>query len=371
MAIIADTSLNRVASLSLWKSPDLWSSVIGAVSGLGQGLFNYFSTRETNAQQERLQREEWAREDSEMQRGLADAKKAGFSPVSVLGNSWSSNLSTQLTPPQLDLSGASQAVQNGVNNYLNRKQAVAVANAQIANIEQDIQAKSLNNAYLEAELKDKATERILSLIKNRKDLDLTEAQYYALLGSIGSQFGESGQALVDELISHRSDKSDYRADNYNGPYLNSSADAQDALNKAHEALVNAQKSTHYSDAQATRLLQQAQTTLATYEAVAKKYDNDWWYTPLTKEQIGSDRVSYPVFVGDDIEFKDIPLIGKTRAEVEEYYNKRIREFQNQLIEFEKHGGTKTDKFYRAWEHVNSTITATSGFFMPRIFGRAE
>lgn len=367
--------LQRVSSPSLWKSPDVWSSIIGAVSGLGQGLTNYFSVKQTNEQNERLQREEWAREDSEMQRGLADATKAGFSPVSVLAKNWTSGLSAQLTPPQLDLSQAASAVQSGVNSYLSRKQAVAIANAQISNIEQDIRTKSLNNQYLEAELKDKATSRILELVKNRKDLDLTEAQYYSLLGSIASQYGDNGDALAHELISHRSDRSDYRADNITAregmKFFDSSADARDALAKAQTKLTDAQRSTHWSDSEQHRLLEQSQTTLNTYAAVAKKYDNDWWYTPLTKEQIGSDRLQYPVIQGDDIVFKDIPLIGKTRAEVEEYYNKRIREFQNQLIQLEKSGGTKTDKFYRAWEHVNSTVSAASGFLMPKFLGRPE
>ena len=84
---------------------------IGALGGVTSTLLQNSSNkklnsenikmqRETNAQNMELQREQWAREDTAVQRRAADLEKAGLSKNLAAGSAASSSLSTTMQAPQ-------------------------------------------------------------------------------------------------------------------------------------------------------------------------------------------------------------------------------------------------------------------------------
>lgn len=79
--------------------------VYGAVKGTvdsGVSIWNAYQGYKNYKYQQQLQKELFAREDSAIQRRVADAEKAGFNKWSVLGEGSSAGSAVSTTPPQLD-----------------------------------------------------------------------------------------------------------------------------------------------------------------------------------------------------------------------------------------------------------------------------
>lgn len=121
---------------------DLFTGLAGLGSfagGIGS-LVNLALQQKTNAQQLDLQKEAWAREDTSIQRRVADLKGAGLSPVLAAGQGASASSPISIRAPQIDtsaLTNASATMSQAAQTELALKQ-------QKANIEQtDAQTQAI------------------------------------------------------------------------------------------------------------------------------------------------------------------------------------------------------------------------------------
>lgn len=75
----------------------------GIASSLVGNAINYFSTKDANRQNRKLQDMQWEREDTALQRHVADAQAAGLSPLANVNGSPTS-LNTSTVAPTVDVS---------------------------------------------------------------------------------------------------------------------------------------------------------------------------------------------------------------------------------------------------------------------------
>lgn len=99
------------------------TAVAAAVSGIISAVSNYNSTTETNQSnienQNALNKEAWARDDTSFQRAVADARKAGLSPLVAAENAGFNTAPVMSTAnaPQMDLSSIIGGLSSAANIY--------------------------------------------------------------------------------------------------------------------------------------------------------------------------------------------------------------------------------------------------------------
>jgi len=120
--------------------PITLAAIIGGGASLVSDIFNAVSTSSTNDLNERLMREAWARDDTAVQRRVADLRAAGLNPVLAAGSAAASSSPISLRPPQvstpdvLSLVASVQAIKNQQQqgNLLAAQVDEAQSKAQIA-----------------------------------------------------------------------------------------------------------------------------------------------------------------------------------------------------------------------------------------------
>ena len=172
---------------------DIGAAVGGGLSALGgitQGYFNYESAKKNLSYQRDLQNQIFAREDSSMQRRVADLKAAGLSPVLAAGGSGAgagSVISTQA--PQM----------SGFEN-LGKSIETALAVKQLEQKNQDISKTAEENILIKKQQqKTDVDSRLAEAAARKADADTTKAIAETALTNL-----KADQQLLDNDIQRKS-----------------------------------------------------------------------------------------------------------------------------------------------------------------------
>lgn len=221
--------------------PIIWAAIIGAVVSIGSLIVNGVSHKQTEDQNQANQETQWQREDNEMQRGLADATAAGFSPSAVLGNSWQSSLSTQHQAFNIDPSSLTSTISSAGSQLSRQKQQQPLIDAQVAYQHEQNRSVNLDNQLKEATLntnKLKNTAELTRLWKELDEMDLSNAQRAAYLVEAGVS-----PDTIDTMLNYRNGEwsaTDLHDNLVKADLANKKADTD--LKASQQSLVDAQKS---------------------------------------------------------------------------------------------------------------------------------
>lgn len=181
-------------------------------------VLNYRSQKETLAYQKKLNAIQMQREDSAYQRAVADARKAGLSPLAVSGTSGAAagalNAgSAPMLEPGNALSVASDPLEYRLareqqdNNNVVAQSTADKNSADASSAQQDAQRKIVENRYVEQDVQSRLAERLVNTQKSvaeyenlLKDKDLKEQQrkkYIAEVSNLNEQLNKIKQDISE------------------------------------------------------------------------------------------------------------------------------------------------------------------------------
>lgn len=170
------------------------------------GIMNYRQQQDTNALNERLLRESWARDDKSFSRAYDDITSKGFSPLAALGQSFGNTNPMSLESPRLDfgsgLESATNAIGSSADRFLAKKQqevAERVAESQIRNVDADTRDKNASADVNESTSAVQILKAKVELDNMIRDGQMTTAQIVGYLNDLKSQ-GIS-DSVIDSLLS--------------------------------------------------------------------------------------------------------------------------------------------------------------------------
>lgn len=154
------------------------ASVLGS---LGGAVLSALGVESANQRNERLMREQWQREDTAIQRRVADLRAAGLSPVLAAGSAATSSQPVTMHSSLSSFEDAGKSILDAVN--LNRSLSLA---------ESQIKSMSVNNALHEMQM-DKISTEISKLNKEIKYLG------WLRVSQIGRNWSGFGRDISSEV----------------------------------------------------------------------------------------------------------------------------------------------------------------------------
>jgi len=169
----------------------LISGGIGAASSYMNNERNVSMARETNAQNERLMRESWGREDNAIQRRTADLRAAGLSPVLAAGQGASSSSPIKLEAPQSQ-DWAGPAIGGAIKNTLDA--------SMVAKTHQDMKRTAAEIGNIAANTSNTMTSELQTKQNMEQQLIMNAFSQKAINAATFKQYMEAAKTKLDAEI---------------------------------------------------------------------------------------------------------------------------------------------------------------------------
>ena len=204
LARLSGSAGSTPSDLGNFFLPSLFSNIAGfAFNGLGS-IINFIQQDNVMKQEQKNLETAWSRDDSVLQRSRADAELAGYSPLAGLGASAGNTSPTQLSAPQLEMSGMSQSLVElgslGIQ-ATELKMQKEMQNNQIALLQSQKRGQDLQNTYDDLSLFDRLKQLATSNSISEKEFEKLKRY---LLGTLPEQVEQNRHnvALEEEATRH-------------------------------------------------------------------------------------------------------------------------------------------------------------------------